>query len=313
MLNVPSVNPSPQPEIRTLTSEDLDRIRLRRHFRLDIDEVRSILSVNCESSFWIPETDELILVGIWRNRSDLMAIHGLAATANESALIEHAVEHARLRKMVALLMVDAEETRRPVFYAKHGFRTIDKIATYELAAQRQNAQSILRDDLTFVRAAAADAVAKREVEHLDNLAFPWFWWNVRAELDAYLSLPEVEVWIGLQNGAVASYFGITHYRGWGHLDRIATHPDSQRDGIGAATLEAAIRRLRDHGATRIALSTQGENLPAQAMYERRGFERTLALDYTVFGYILNEAQLKPMQVPEREVARGARTRTEREQ
>lgn len=312
-MNLPSVNSSPSIEIRTLTSDDLDRIRLRRHFRLDIDEVRTILSTNRGSSFWIPGTDELILVGIWRNRHDLMAIHGLAATVNETALIEHAVDHARSRDMVALLMVDAEETRRPVFYARHGFRTIDRITTYELAAHRQNDQIKVLEDLTFVRVMANDAVAKREVELLDNLAFPWFWWNVRAELDSYLALPEVEVWIGLQNGKVASYFGITHYRGWGHLDRIATRPELQRGGIGAASLETAIRRLRSHGATRIALSTQGQNLPAQAMYERRGFERTLAHDYTVFGYILDGSQLKPMQAPVREVARGARTRTEREQ
>jgi ribosomal protein S18 acetylase RimI-like enzyme len=152
------------------------------------------------------------------------------------------------------------------------------------------------------------------VERLDHLAFPWFWWNVGAEFDSYMRIPGVEVWIGIHDERVVSYLGITHYRGWGHLDRIATHPDSQRGGIGAASLETAIRLLRVHGARRIALSTQGENLPAQRMYERRGFERTPVHDYTVYGIILDKDRFGPPHKPggttTMEAARGARIRRE---
>ena len=303
------------PEIRALTLPDLERLRLRRHFRLDADEVRKILETNPDLSFWIPDTDELILVGNWRNRNDLYSVHGLAATNNESALIAHAVERVNETHAAALLMVDADELRRPAFYVRNGFTIVDRIATYELSAGRQNATATQRDDITFSRVLPNDIVGRRDVVALDQLAFPWFWWNVDAEFDSYMALPGVEVWIGIHDEHVVSYIGITNYRGWGHLDRIATHPDVQRAGIGAATLEMAIRLLRVHGAKRIALSTQGENLPAQRMYERRGFVRTPVHDYTVHGYILDETRVAPIHETTRdqESAPGGRIRREREQ
>lgn len=280
---------SGSPEIRPLGREDLQNLRLRRNFRFDLHEVEQIIKTNPDTSFWIPETDELILVGNWRNRSDLHAIQGLAATAGEAALIRRALERARENRVRALLMVDADELRRPVFYAKYGFQTIDHIATYELPAQEASPDrsSGQQRDITFSRILPDDAEGRSEVEQLDHLAFPWFWWNVAEEFDAYIHQPGVEIWIGIQNERVVSYIGVTHYGGWGHLDRIATHPDFQRSGIGAASLEVAIRLLRVHGTKRIALSTQGENAAAQRMYERRGFVRTPAHDYTVHGFLLD--------------------------
>jgi ribosomal protein S18 acetylase RimI-like enzyme len=301
------------PEIRPLRLPDLEHLRLRRHFRLEIEDIRQLLETNPDSSFWIPDTDEVILVGNWRNRSDLHAIHGLAAGRNESALIELAIEQARRSSVAAVMMVDADELRSSSFYARHGFTIIDRIATYELPASRLGPEDTARQgtDITFSRVVAEDREARHEVEQLDHLAFPWFWWNVGAEFDAYLALPNVEVWIGALDGRVVSYIGITHYRGWGHLDRIATHPEVQRAGIGAATLELAIRLLRVHGAKRIALSTQGENVPAQRMYERRGFLRTHSHDYTVRGHILDEASLAPSAIRTGNASRGANPRPER--
>jgi hypothetical protein len=124
------------PEIRLLRLPDLEHLRLRRHFRLEIEDIRQLLETNPDSSFWIPDTDEVILVGNWRNRSDLHAIHGLAAGRNESALIELAIEQARRMSVAAVMMVDADELRSSSFYARHGFTIIDRIATYELPASR---------------------------------------------------------------------------------------------------------------------------------------------------------------------------------
>jgi ribosomal protein S18 acetylase RimI-like enzyme len=289
-------------------------LRLRRHFRLDLDDVRQLLETNPDSSFWIPDTDEVVLVGNWRNRTDLHAIHGLAAGKNESALIEHAIEKARKEPVAAVMMVDADELRSPGFYARHGFTVIDRIATYELPATRLGPESDERhtNAIRFSRVLPGDHDSLREVVQLDHLAFPWFWWNVEAEFNAYLSLPDVEVWIGAQDDRVVSYLGITHYRSWGHLDRIATHPDVQRGGIGAATLELAIRLLRVHGAKRIALSTQGENLPAQRMYERRGFVRTHSHDYTVRGHVLDESAFGSTAVTTRDDESDAHLRTKKE-
>jgi ribosomal protein S18 acetylase RimI-like enzyme len=308
-----SIPSSDQTEIRPLRLDDLPELRLRRHFRFDTEEVASILARNPGASFWSPATDELILVGEWRHRPGLYAIHALSATRNETALIDRARDHAREKGIKALLRVDANELRRPVFYAKHGFRIVDRIATYELdeetAVARRGAGN---DALMFVRVLPGDKVGAAKMETLDHLAFPWFWWNEKGEIDVYLELPGVEVWLGMLHGKVVSYIGMTHFGNWGHLDRIATHPSHQRSGIGTASLEMAIDLMRRHGARRIALSTQGENAPAQRMYERRGFVRTPAHDYTVHGIVFDET-IMTHPVREREVSPRHRQPMEREQ
>ena len=289
-------------KIEPLRHQDLRTLRLHRHFRFDSTEVGSMLTTNPGASFWIPDTDELILVGNWRHRPDLHVIHALVATNNESALIEQAADHARQQGATALLMVDMNETRRPAFYARNGFRIIDRIATYELnepAALARQFQHV--PGPTFARVRPGDVVAARQVEELDHLAFPWFWWNVADELETYLNLPDVEVWIGVIDSVVVSYIGFTNFGGWGHLDRIATHPERQRAGIGTASLNMAINLMRDAGAHRIALSTQGLNLPAQRMYQRRGFFRTPMHDYVVHGIVL-DARIETEQIDLAQIA-----------
>ena len=301
------------PEVCPLRREDLRTLRLRRNFRFDSREVGRFIEKSPGASFWIPETDELILIGNWRNRSDLHAIHGLAATTGEAVLVQHAIEHAREHGVRALLMVDADELRRPVFYAKYGFQTIDHIATFELPARDASlAPPVERNpDILFARVPPDEVETLSEVAQLDHLAFPWFWWNVAEEIDTYIHQPGVEIWIGIQDERVVSYIGVTHYGSWGHLDRIATHPDYQRAGIGGASLELAIRLLRVHGAKRIALSTQGENAAAQRMYERRGFVRTPVHDYTVHGHVFDATLMAGESTLERETAPRHRQGLER--
>lgn len=300
-----------QPDILPLREADIPHLRLRRHVRFDADDIRAILATNPGSSFWIPETDELIVVGNWRHRSDIHAIHALSAMSNETRLIEQAADHAAALGISALLTVDSDEMRRPAFYAKHHLSIIDRIATFELPSTRLGPVRV-REDIAFRRIERDDIATLVAVEALDHQAFPWFWWNVRDEFAVYTHLPDVEIHIGVLEGHLVSYIGITHYPGWGHLDRIATAPDMQRSGIGAATLEHAIRVLRQRGARRIALSTQGGNESAQRLYIRRGFLRTPTHDYTVHGRILHPERFGPVNATRQERAIGGTRRTEHE-
>ena len=59
-----------------------------------------------------------------------------------------------------------------------------------------------------------------------------------------------------------------------YVDALATHPDFRRHGIATALLQAAERCARAAGLNALALDTAERNLPAQALYERFGMERS---------------------------------------
>jgi predicted N-acetyltransferase YhbS len=57
------------------------------------------------------------------------------------------------------------------------------------------------------------------------------------------------------------------------LDRLYVDPRWWRQGIGSALHDGALAVAADRGARSINLWVLEENLPARAMYERRGWRR----------------------------------------
>lgn len=53
---------------------------------------------------------------------------------------------------------------------------------------------------------------------------------------------------------------------------LAVDPARRREGIGAALIEALVERARGAGIRRLTLRVLSTNAPAQALYERAGFE-----------------------------------------
>ena len=58
-----------------------------------------------------------------------------------------------------------------------------------------------------------------------------------------------------------------------HLLAIATHPDHRRRGIAARLLDHLLAVARAHAARLVTLEVRRTNVPAIALYERRGFKR----------------------------------------
>ncbi len=73
-------------------------------------------------------------------------------------------------------------------------------------------------------------------------------------------------------GFVALSFShtLTGLRAW--IDDIAVEPSHRRQGIGAALLEAAVRRARQRGCTYLLVDTAKSSPSARAFYEACGFE-----------------------------------------
>jgi ribosomal protein S18 acetylase RimI-like enzyme len=141
-----------------------------------------------------------------------------------------------------------------------------------------------------------------DLVRIDHAAFPWLWWNSPEEFVAYGGTPGVQLFVGRLAGRVVAYVGLTHYLGWGHLDRIAVEPAAQGQGLGGQALAFAIGVLLRSGARRVGLSTQRRNVRSQRLYERFGFRRSPGYDYRLYGAPLREVE----EASSREVEESAR-------
>ncbi|HYX47616.1 MAG TPA: GNAT family N-acetyltransferase [Sphingomicrobium sp.] len=61
----------------------------------------------------------------------------------------------------------------------------------------------------------------------------------------------------------------------GVLYDLVVDPDHRLEGIGTALLNSALEALKERGAPRTLLFTAEKNHPAQAMFDRAGFRRTM--------------------------------------
>jgi ribosomal protein S18 acetylase RimI-like enzyme len=56
---------------------------------------------------------------------------------------------------------------------------------------------------------------------------------------------------------------------------IVVDPAYRRQGVGRLLLDAAMKALKARGAPRVVLSTAEQNAPAQHLFDRAGFRRTM--------------------------------------
>jgi len=111
---------------------------------------------------------------------------------------------------------------------------------------------------------------------LDHLAFDPFWRLDDGGLDeAVAATPHTRFRVAVLPGteAVVGY-AITGRAGRrGYLQRLAVHPDAQRQGLGLVLVVDGLRWLRRWRAERAMVNTQLANARALSLYERVGFRR----------------------------------------
>jgi ribosomal protein S18 acetylase RimI-like enzyme len=61
----------------------------------------------------------------------------------------------------------------------------------------------------------------------------------------------------------------------GVLYDIVVDPAYRRQGVGRMLLDATLEALKARGAPRVVLSTAEQNVPAQHLFDRAGFRRTM--------------------------------------
>lgn len=272
--------------IALITPNAVSRLRFPWDGRFSPRELGEIARADPPLSVWNRQTGEFLAAGPWRHRVEVATILELGATGGAIELID-AFSHVCGERGIRLIVASEQaERRRREFYVNARFDLLDEIIIYELSRVRQRAPQIR--DLRFVQVNSDDATMMDELMNLDHKAFPWVWWNSREEFLEYLNAPGVRIDVGYDSsGRAMAYVGITRYRSWGHLDRIAVAPDAQGRGYGRAALDYAVMTLAGAGARRVGLSTQARNTRSRALYESYGFRRGHSNDYHLYGRALD--------------------------
>jgi GNAT superfamily N-acetyltransferase len=265
-----------------LSAADAHQLKLGWTSRFDKPDIRNIVEQYPEISRWIPETNEYLIAGPWRHRSEIASVLELAGQAGAAELLRSFAEAAAEHGNDLALLSEHMESRNPALYERANFELLEHIMIYELRSVppiRPEEMSLHFREMLVLRDDDREALLE-----LDHASFPWLWWNSAGEFLNYGRARGVKIYGGWDaDGRLVSYIGVTLFRSWGHLDRIAVHPDYQGRGIGLESLNWAIYVLAQSGARRIGLSTQARNERSRLLYERYGFRRMEKQDYFLYG------------------------------
>ena len=112
-----------------------------------------------------------------------------------------------------------------------------------------------------------------EVETIDRLAFPPLWQNSLAGLTKAFNQTGISS-VALKGGRIVGYQISTSMTIYGHLARLAVHPEFQRQGIAFSLVYDLLAEFKRRGFWRITVNTQSNNLPSLKLYKQFGFKRT---------------------------------------
>ena len=275
--------------VEPVTIQTVSRLRLSWSSRFDREDVAGIVSENPGLSLWIPDTGEYVIGGPWRHRSEISSVMELSAQSGAASLLQELRTTSAAAGKRLIIASEHHESRQKAFYLTAGYDLIEEILIYELNSLQFGVAA--RSRLHFEPVDLKNPTLARELIDLDHRSFPWLWWNSRAEFDNYAGSFGVNIYLGRDESARAvSYVGVTRFRNWGHLDRIAVDPALQGQGLGWESLDWASRLLAESGARRIGLSTQARNVQSRRLYERYGFRRVPSQDYALYGQWLGPAE-----------------------
>lgn len=273
--------------VKPITTDDAHRIRPGWTSRFDRPEIRNAVSQYPEISQWIPETGEYLIAGPWRHRDDISTVLELSAREGASDLLRSFASASADSGLELAMLSEHQEARNPRLYERAGFDLLEHIMIYELPVIPNLMPEQFK--LSFREMLVLRDEDLNALLELDHEAFPWLWWNSEGEFLNYGRARGVKIYGGWDSsGRLVSYIGVTLFRSWGHLDRIAVRPELQGQGIGLESLEWALYGLARSGARRIGLSTQARNERSRMLYERYGFERSAKQDYFLYGVWLQE-------------------------
>lgn len=129
----------------------------------------------------------------------------------------------------------------------------------------------IRNPNVIIRPMHMDDLSK--VSEVDKLAFSSLWQNSYAGLLKAYEQPGIST-VAVKNGEIVGYQISTSMTIYGHLARLAVHPDYQRMGIAYTLVHDLLRQFDQQGFWRVTVNTQSYNFPSLSLYKQFGFSRT---------------------------------------
>ena len=118
---------------------------------------------------------------------------------------------------------------------------------------------------------------------LDKNIFESYWQNSSAAfIETIQSCPENYLFFTNQNDQNVGYAILGVNRKLGYLQRFGIHSDYQNKGLGKELLDKVLKFSKDKKLLNIRLNTQKENIFAQSLYTKNGFQFTKT-NYCIFG------------------------------
>ncbi|MBX6166447.1 MAG: ribosomal protein S18-alanine N-acetyltransferase [Thermobispora bispora] len=112
------------------------------------------------------------------------------------------------------------------------------------------------------------------VMEIERSTFPFDAWTEGMMRGELADQPRTRHYLVAEaDGRIVGYAGLAVAADQADVQTIAVDERYRRRGIGAALLEALLAEAARRGATAVFLEVRADNAPAQAMYERFGFER----------------------------------------
>jgi GNAT superfamily N-acetyltransferase len=109
-----------------------------------------------------------------------------------------------------------------------------------------------------------------QVEEIDRIAFPSLWQNSLAGLTKAFKQPGICT-VAIINGQLVGYQISTLINFYGHLARLAVHPEYQRLSIASALVDDLLKQFKQQGAWQVTVNTQSDNKPSLKLYDKFGF------------------------------------------
>ncbi len=112
-----------------------------------------------------------------------------------------------------------------------------------------------------------------QVEEIDRLAFPPLWQNALPGLTKAFNQTGIST-VAIKDGEIVGYQISTAMTIYGHLARLAVHPDYQRLGIAFTLVYDLLSHFQQRGFWRVTVNTQSNNHSSLRLYQKFGFTPT---------------------------------------
>jgi len=210
----------------------------------------------------VPENDEVAWIRLFGVRKDLPpqeSWHRLLRRATQK------LRETNRRSLAALalhtwfeaLLVNAEFINRQDIIVLEWQGDLSKKG---LQNKDINIRRMVMDDLPIV-------------QRIDQLAFPPLWQNSMAALTKAFKQTGIST-VALIDDQIVGYQISTSMTIYGHLARLAVHPDYQRRGIAKVLVYNLLKRFEKRGFSRVTVNTQSDNTPSLNLYKKFNFRRT---------------------------------------